>query len=506
MAARLSEDPTKQVLLLEAGGSDKKQEIEVPAAFSKLFRTEFDWAYYTAPQANLDNRELFWPRGKVLGGSSSINAMMWVRGVPPDYDGWAKRGNVGWSYDEVVQYFKRAEDTDPSRVDQDHFGTGGPLRVEEQRDSNPATAMFVQACQNAGIPRNPKANAGFNDGVDFAMVNQRRGKRLSAAGAYLKPAMSRPNLTVETGAQVSRVIIENGVARGVDYIVDGGEMTATVSGEVILSGGAVNSPQLLMLSGVGPRQHLEEVGIDVVADLPGLGSNLSDHLAAGLIVSTDRTDTLVHAETAKQKAQYLLRRKGLLTSNVGEAHAFLRSRDGLAGPDIELLFVPAPFADEGITGPGFTIAAILLQPESRGTIRLASSDPSATPIIDPQYLSAGDDMATLVLGVEKAREVFATEPLAGQVTGPMIPKAIPTDRDAIEAGIRGHSQTLYHPVGTCRMGVDDLAVVDPELRVRGIKGLRVVDTSVMPVVNRGHTHAPAIMIAEKAADLIRAHS
>ena len=505
LAARLSEDPSKKVLLLEAGQPDKKQEIGIPAAFSKLFLTEYDWAYYTSPQPELNDRELFWPRGKMLGGTSSINAMMWVRGVPPDYDGWAKRGNAGWSYDEVVQYFKRAEDTDPGRVDSEHLGTGGPMTVTEQRDRNPATDLFVQACVNLGIPRNPKANAGFNDGVDFSMVTQRRGKRWSTASAYLKPAMKRPNLTVETGAHVSRVIIENSVARGVMYTRDDQTHEVSVSSEVILSGGAINSPQLLMLSGIGPRDHLEDVGIDVLADLPGVGANLSDHLAAGMVMSSDRSDTLTAAETPREMAKYLLMRKGLLTSNVGEAHAFFRSRGDLDGPDLELIFVPAPFVEHGQreVPPGLTIAAVLLQPESRGTIRLTSDDPTEAPIIDPQYLSSGADLATLASGVEKALQVFQIDPLSAHVTGPLLPESVPSSRAEVEQAVRAHAETLYHPAGTCRMGIESDAVVDPELRVRGIKGLRIADTSIMPELNRGHTNAPAVMIGEKASDLIR---
>ncbi len=504
VAARLSEDPSVSVLLLEAGKPDKKQDIHIPAAFSNLFHTEYDWDYRTVPQAELDNRELYWPRGKVLGGSSSINAMMWVRGVPADYDAWAKAGNAGWSYDELLPYFKRSEDTE--RHDPHHTGKGGPITVEEPRDPNPAVQMFVDACVQAGIPRNSNANVGTNEGVDVTQVSQHRGRRMSTAAGYIKPALGRPNLTVETEAHVTRVIIENGRAVGVTYVVGSELRMARCEREVVLSGGAVNSPQLLMLSGIGDADHLRSVGIEPIADLPGVGSNLSDHLASGVIMTSTRKDTLVAAETPRQIADYLVRRKGLLTSNVGEAFAFVKSSDDLEGPDIELIFAPVPFLDHGDTEPwdhGYTIGVILLQPKSRGTIRLASDDPLQAPLIDPAYLTAGDDLDISIWGVKKAFEVFATRPLADIVSQPMRPERMPESDADIEAAIRRYGETLYHPVGTCAMGVDDDGVVDPELRVKGVAGLRVADASVMPTINRGHTNAPAIMIGEKAAELLR---
>lgn len=507
LAARLSEDPATRVLLLEAGGPDSKQEIRIPAAFSKLFNTEVDWAYHTLPQPGLDGRRLFWPRGKMLGGSSSMNAMMWLRGVAADYDGWAAAGNDGWSWDDVAPYFRRAEDTEPAPDTPAPalLGVGGPVPVSRQRDPNPSTELFVRACERLGIPRNPAVNTGSNDGVALTMVNQRRGARVSSASAYLKPAMKRPNLTVETGARVTRVVIDDATARGVEYRVDGTERTVEARREVILSGGAINTPQILMLSGIGPRGHLEDVGVEVVRDLPGVGSNLADHLAAGVIEHTDRPDTLVAAETPIQIVNYLVRRRGLLSSNVAEAHAFIRTEPALAGPDIELIFAPVPFHEHGqsdIGEPGLTIGVVLLQPESRGTVRLASRDALSDPLIDPAYLSADGDLDTLARGVERAIEVFETEPLRSIVTGPMIPDSIPRGREEVEAVIRRRAETLYHPAGTCRMGIDDQAVVGPDLRVRGIARLRVADVSVMPSLVRGHTHAPAVMIGEKAADLV----
>jgi choline dehydrogenase len=446
---------------------------------------------------------MFWPRGKGLGGSSSMSAMMWVRGVPADYDAWAQAGNVGWSYEDVLPLFKRAEDS--VRVDEIHVGVGGAFRIEEQRDPNPGTDLFVAACQRAGIPRNPNANAWTNEGVDYTQVLQRRGRRVSSADAYLRPAIKRPNLTVETGAHVTRLSVEDGRVTGVSYSTGGELRTVRVKREVVLCGGAVNSPQILMLSGIGPADHLRSVRIEPVLDLPGVGANLSDHLATGAIMGTSRSDTLVAAESIPQLLKYLVFRRGLLTSNVGEAHAFVKSDPHLVGPDIELIFAPVPFLDHGDTEPeghGYTIGVILLQPESRGTIRLASNDPFEDPLIDPRYLESDRDTETLLWGFDKAMEIFRTEPLASYVTDPIRPTVIPTSREERLESLRRWSETLYHPVGTCAMGVGDEAVVDPELKVRGIAGLRVADASVMPSLNRGHTNAPTVMIGEKASDLI----
>ena len=505
LASRLSADPDRTVLLLEAGGADRPKEIAIPAAFSKLFQTDFDWAYRTVPQQELNDREMYWPRGKGIGGTSSINAMMWVRGVPADFDAWAAAGNAGWSYDDVLASFRRAEDA--VRRDPVHTGVGGPMRVEEQREPNPGTHLFVAACQRAGIPRNPNSSAGTNLGVDYAQVTQRRGRRESSATAYLDPVRSRPNLVVETGAHVVRVVFDAGRAGGVSYLQDGALHTARVRREVILAGGAVNTPQILMLSGIGPAEHLTDVGIEVLVDAPGVGSNLSDHLAAGLIMETTRTDSLVAAETPLQLVDYLTRRRGLLTSNVGEAHAFVASRPDLDVPDIELIFAPVPFLDHGLTESdrhGYTMAAVLLQPESRGTVRLASDDPLAPPRIDPRYLTADGDLDRLVWGLERVADVFATEPLAGVIGEPIRPETLPRTEDERVDVIRSWSETLYHPVGTAAMGSDPDSVVDPHLRVRGVDGLRVADASVMPTLNRGHTFAPVVMIAEKASEMILA--
>lgn len=505
VAARLSEDPSTRVLLLEAGGKDRGQEFRIPAAFSKLFHTDADWDYRTVPQAGLDNRALYWPRGKVLGGSSSINAMMWVRGVPADFDEWAAAGNPGWSYSEVLPYFQRAEHTE--RHDPDHTGRGGPITVEEQRHPNPGTRLFVETCQVVGIPLCVNPNGGGWEGVSLTQVSQRRGRRLSSADGYLRPALRRPNLTVATGALATRVMVDGGWAVGVTYTQAGEERVAEAEREVVLCGGTVNSPQLLLLSGIGPGDHLRAVGIDPLVDLPGVGSGLVDHLAAGIVRATSRTDTLVAAETPAQMARYLTRRRGMLTSPVGEAHAFIRSASELEWPDLELIFAPVPYLDHGDTPPpahGYTIGVILLQPDSTGTIRLASGDPGAAPQIDPAYLSEPADLDRILAGLQTAELLFESPPLSDVITGWIRPEHRPGSRAEWTELVRRYAETLYHPAGTCRMGDDAAAVVDAELRVHGMGGLRVADVSVMPRLNRGHTNAVAVMIGERAADLIRA--
>lgn len=505
LAARLSEDPDTRVLLLEAGGADSRREIRIPAAFSRLFGTECDWAYQTVPQAHLGGRRLYWPRGKVLGGSSSINAMMWVRGVPADYDGWERLGAGGWNYADAVTYFKRIEDA--VRRDPEHQGAGGPLRVEEQRSTNPGTHLFVEACRNAGIARNFNANAATNEGVDYTVVSQRRGVRCTTAGAYLAPALRRPNLTVATRAHVTGVVLERGRAAGVTYRHDGALRMVRAEREVVLAGGAVNSPQLLLLSGIGPADELRAMGIRPLVDLPGVGRNLLDHLAVGTVARTTRTDSLLVAERRTELARYVLARRGMLTSNVAEAHAFIRSAADLDEPDLELLFAPVPFVDHGRarpTGHGYTIGAILLQPRSTGTIRLASADPLAPPLIDPNYLADADDLRVVITGMKRAAEVFGTAPLSDVVGDFMVPETGPRTDAEYAAAVRAVAETLYHPAGTCRMGSDDMAVVDAQLRVRGVDGLRVADAAVMPALIRGHTNAPTIMIGEKASDLLRA--
>jgi choline dehydrogenase len=494
LAARLSEDPGVNVALLEAGGSDRKTEIRIPAAFSKLFKTEYDWDFTTAKQAEMSGRELYWPRGRTLGGSSSLNAQMWVRGTRADYDGWDL---PGWSYDEVLPYFQKAE----HRVGTNRggvYGTSGPLHISELRSPNVTTTAFLRACAEVGLTRLDELNGPSNEGYSQTPVTQNRGRRWSAADAYLRPAAKRPNLTVLTAAQVTRVLFDGSRANGVEY---GEGQRVSARKEVILSAGAIGSPHLLMLSGVGDAGELRGADIEVRHELPGVGRNLMDHLASGIILSCPRPVTLVGAETIGQLARFLLARRGMLTSNVGEAVVFFRTSPDEPAPDIELIFSPAPFIDHGLTPPeghGITLASVLLQPESRGRITLNGREV----VIDPCYLTSEADVRRQVAGLRKAKELLATTAMKPFAGPPMDPYWGPETDEELARWIRERSETLYHPAGTCRMGADDEAVVDPELRVRGLEGLRVVDTSIMPTLNRGHTHAPTVMIAERAADII----
>ncbi|MDY0907932.1 GMC family oxidoreductase [Microbacterium sp. CFBP9034] len=517
LAARLSEDPAVSVLLLEAGGPDSALELHVPAAFSKLFRGAFDWNYDTVPQERLEGRTVYWPRGKTLGGSSSLNAMMWVRGFAADYDEWADAAGPAWSWKSLVPYFRRVERTQDA-VDETH-GTDGPQSVEHQRDPRPHTAAFLDAAHEAGFPVT-SANLAEGQGFSQTMVSQRRGARASTADAYLRPARGRRNLRVVTRALVRRVTFapEGDGQRATGVYVEIGGVTRHVLArrEVILSGGAINTPQLLMLSGIGPAEHLAEHGIPLLVDSPGVGANLQDHLVAGLAPEA-RGGTLFGAESPRQLARYLSGRRGMLTSNVGEAVGFLRTevadRAGMAAglPDIEIIFAPVPYVGEGLVpspAEGITVGAILLRPVSRGTIRLASADPTAKAVIDPGYLTDPDgiDEATMLAGLAQCERLIATDALQAVTTGGWIQpeggeRMTPVER--AELSLRRYSHTLYHPVGTARMGTDAASVVDPELRVRGVSGLRVADASVMPTVIRGHTNAPAIVIGEVTADLIR---
>ncbi|MDR7184565.1 choline dehydrogenase [Microbacterium trichothecenolyticum] len=518
LAARLSEDPNVSVLLLEAGGPDKALELHVPAAFSKLFRGAYDWNYDTVPQPGLEGRSVYWPRGKTLGGSSSLNAMMWVRGFAADYDEWADAAGPTWSWDALVPYFQRVERTsDPVDATQ---GAHGPQAVEHQRDPRPHTAAFLAAAREAGHPVTP-ANLPEGQGFSQTMVSEHRGARASTADAYLRPAKGRRNLRVTTGAHVRRITFtaaeEDGEPRATGAYVDIDGITRHVRArrEIVLSGGAVNTPQVLMLSGIGPAAHLAEHGIEVVVDAPDVGANLQDHLVAGLAPAA-KGGTLYDAEKPAELARYLTARKGMLTSNVAEAYGFVRTevaeRTGApAGlPDIEIIFAPVPYVGEGLVptpAHGLTVGAILLRPRSRGTIRLASADPSAAPLIDPAYLSdpEGVDAETMLAGLAECERLIDTEALRALTTGGWVQpdggeRMTPAER--AELSLRRYSHTLYHPVGTARMGTDAASVVDPELRVRGVAGLRVADASVMPTVIRGHTNAPAIVIGEVAADLI----
>lgn len=497
LASRLSEDPDLSVLLLEAGSPARKLEIRIPAAFSKLYRTEVDWGDSTVPQAELDDREIVFPRGRMLGGSAAMNAMMVLRGHPADYDAWAAAGCPGWSWAEVEPAFARSAQ--------------GPFPLAELREPHVLTEAFVHAAQAAGIPFTDDLNGEETAGVGFVRVSQRRGRRFSVADGYLRPVLRRPNLTVVTDALVTGVVVERGRATGVAYRLSdadaGGDEEAVAGREVVLCAGAIGTPHVLQLSGIGPRETLEEAGVEVVHELPGVGANLLDHLANGLLVRTDGVETLASAESLRNLANWALRGRGPLASNVAEAAAFIRTRPDARTPDLELIFLPVLFEEEGLKQPtehGLTIGVVLLQPRSVGSVTLRSGNPNEAPAIDPRYLTdpSGQDVRTLLHGLRLARRVLAQEPLAGFVTEELLPGVNARTDDHLIAHLRARSQTLYHPVATCRMGSDELAVVDSELRVRGIQGLRVVDASVMPRLPSGHTNWPVVMIAERAAKLV----
>ena len=508
LAARLSEDPGTTVLVLEAGPPDRHPFVHVPAAFPRLFGGRLDWDLVTVPQPGLGGRTVHWPRGRVVGGSSSLNAMMWLRGGAADYDAWATVAGPDWSWASVLPYFRRAEDwssgAGPDR------GSGGPIPVQPLVDPNPLTAAFVAAARNAGFPDSVPAGGPVVEGVATTPVNQRRGRRVSAADAYLKPALRRPNCALRTGAAVRAVRFDGRRAVGVAYRAGGTDRLARARREVLLAAGAIGSPQLLLCSGVGPAQALQALGIPVVADRPTVGTGLQDHLASGIAVSSRAPVTLTGATSPRALARYLARRRGPLTSNVAEAVAFVRSSPAAEAPDLELVFLPVPFLDEGRRMPtehGVSLAAVLLQPASRGTVSLAHPDPAVPARIDPAYLSDPDgaDAALLADGVRRCQALLATEPLAGAL-GDVLAPAGRTGEAAVAAAVRDLSQTLYHPAGTCAMGTAPDSVTEPDGRVRGVAGLRVIDASVLPRLVRGHTHAPTVMVAERLADALRGRS
>ncbi|MGK5114846.1 GMC family oxidoreductase [Geodermatophilus sp. CPCC 205506] len=510
LAGRLTEDPALRVLLLEAGGSDDVLEVHLPAALHKLWRTRRDWNYTTEPQPGLGGRRLFWPRGKLIGGSSSINAMIYVRGAAADYDEWAElTGEPSWSHEHVLPLFRRMEDN--ARGADGRHGMGGPLRVEDPRSPHPWSRAAVQAAVAAGYPRNDDFNGARQEGAGLYQLTQRRGRRWSAADAYLHPAAGRPNLTVRTGALATRVLVSGGRATGVEYHRGGRTLTAHAAAEVVLSGGAVNSPQLLMLSGIGPGAHLREVGVDVVHHLPGVGSGLRDHPLVPVVWHTRSGRSLLRGESPSGYARWFAARRGPLSSNLAEAGLFTRSRPGIADPDLQFHFLPVKYWRQAEVDPdvdAFTAAAVLVRVHSRGTVRLRSADPTWAPAIDPGYLTDERDLDALLCGVEKAREIGATQPLAAVLGEERSPGAAVATPDGLRRAVRDTVESLCHPASSCRMGpaADDDAVVDPQLRVHGLDGLRVVDASVMPTLVRGNTTAPTLMAAERAADLIAGRS
>jgi choline dehydrogenase-like flavoprotein len=503
LANRLSEDPSVDVLLIEAGGGDRHPNVKIPAAFAKQFRTKRDWNFETEPEPHCDGRSLYMPRGKGLGGSSSMNAMLYVRGHPLDYERWAAGGATGWDWDGIKPYFMRAEDN--ARGESEHHSIGGPLRVEDERSPRRLTGQFLDSCAAAGIPRIADYNGHEQDGASLAQVTQRNGRRWSTADAYLRPAQGRENLDVISGAQVLGVEMQGTRASGVRYRKGGREHFVRAERETILAAGALASPQLLLLSGIGPADQLRAQGISVIADLPGVGENLQDHPYLTSVWDVPGGGSLADAEGPKALLEYLLRRSGPLTSSVAEAVAFVRSRPGLAQPDLQFHFAPAYFVengDEEYDGHAITMGPALVGPRSRGWLRLRSADPTDKPYIQTNTLAEPEDVAALIAGTRLTRKIAASEPFASELGRELFPGAGIESDDDLADDLRRRIELLYHPVGTCRMGSDDDAVVDPELRVRGLDGLRVVDASVFPIIPSGNTNAPTIAVAERAADLI----
>ena len=517
LAARLTEDPRISVLLLEAGGRDRNPWIHVPVGYFKtMFDPKTSWNFVTEPEPGTAGRPMVWPRGKVLGGSSSINGLIYVRGQHQDYDHWRQLGNAGWSWDDVLPYFKRAEDQERG-ADELH-GAGGPLGVANFSDDRELCRAYVEAAVEAGIPRNDDFNGAVQEGVGYYQLTARNGRRCSAAVAYLKPARKRANLRVETDALARRVLFEGRRAVAVEYAAGGATREARAAREVILSGGAINSPQLLQLSGVGPAALLREHGARVVNDLPGVGANLQDHYqtknvyrCTRPITLNDDTRTLVRKLAVALR--YAIHRDGPLTFCAGAVGVFARTRPELETPDVQYHMLPLS-TDKPLTGdpserltlqdfPGFTASVCQLRPESRGTVLIKSPDPAAPPAIRPNYLDARLDRDTMVAGMKIARRISRSPSLRPYVAEELAPGDAVDSDDEILAYVRGNGGTIFHPVGTCKMGDDSAAVVDARLRVHGVEALRVVDASIMPTLVSGNTNAPAIMIGEKAADMIR---
>ena len=521
LAGRLSEDPAIRVALLEAGPADKSVLIHCPAGLAVMAKFELNgWGYNTVPQSGLNGRRGYQPRGKVLGGSSSINAMVYARGHAQDYDGWAAQGNPGWSYADVLPYFKRSEHNE--RGANALHGQGGPLNVMDLCSPNPFLPAYLEAAKQAGHRHNPDFNGPEQEGVGAYQVTHKNGERWSAAKGYLTPHLGRSNLTVITQALTTRVLtqIQGGQpqATGVEYRAEGGRgalqtLQLKPGGEVVVSAGAFGSPQLLMLSGIGPAEHLKAHGIAVVQDLPGVGENLHDHPDVVIVVNAPKVTDLFGISASGTLAllrgifEWRRARSGMLTTNFAEGGGFIKSAPEEAIPDLQWHFVVGKLVDHGrktVLGHGYSCHVCLLRPKSRGTLRLASADPQVAPLIDPAFLQDPDDMARMVRGFKLTRQMLQQDALARH--GGVESKASASAKsDAqIEQFIRNHADTIYHPVGTCRMGNDALAVVDAELRVHGVAGLRVVDASVMPQVVGGNTNAPVIMMAEKAVDMMQA--
>lgn len=505
VAGRLSEDPDTRVLLVEAGGSGRHMNVQIPAAFSKQFKTRHDWEFYTEPEPHLDDRTIYHPRGRMLGGCSGQNAMIYIRGSRHDYDSWAKNGATGWSYDEVLPLFRRSERN--SRGPDDYHGADGPMYIEDPRSPNELSHRIVDAMVAADIPRTEDFNGPEQLGSGLYQLTQRRGRRWTTSDGYLRPARRRRNLTVLTGARALGVRIEDGRAVGVDVERAGTREFHRAEREVVLSAGAFNTPQLLMLSGIGPADHLAAHGITAVVDNPNVGAHLMDHPMYMLNYECAAEGTLLGAEAPRELLAYLTRRRGLLTSNIGEAGAFFHTRSGDEAPYMQLIAAPGYFWNHGFEThptPALALGCSMVGAASTGRVRLRSADPAERAAIRFDYFSEPDDMEAMITAVERARDIANAGPLRGVIGRELHPGDATGGRAALEAAIRRGVEHTYHPSCTARIGTEADGVVDPELRVHGVAGLRVADASVFPQIPHGNTHAPTLMVGEKAADLLRA--
>ncbi|WP_169333358.1 GMC family oxidoreductase [Demetria terragena] len=506
LAGRLSEDPGVSVLVLEAGGRSRpNMNVQIPAAFTKQFKTSLDWEFYTEPEPHLNGRTIFQPRGKMLGGCSAMNAMMYLRGNRADYDGWAAKGATGWSYDEILPLFRRSEHN--SRGASEFHGTSGPQYVEDAPDPREPALAMVEGMVEGGMPRTDDFNGAEQVGASMYQRTTRNGQRWTTWDGFLAPHRKRPNLTITSGAVVHKVVLEGGAATGVVVEVNGSVQTIRADREVILSAGALSTPHLLMLSGIGPADHLRENGITVAVDSPHVGEHLMDHPLYAVNWETTSTDTLASAESPKQLAKFFLRRRGMLTSNIGEAGAFFHTSVEDFAPYMQIIGAPGYFWEHGagtFDGHAFAMGLSMVGARSEGTVRLGSSDPKAAPKICFNYFSDPDDMRSMVDGIERVRELAATPTLSKIIKRELHPGPdFGTSRKDVEAAVRAGVEHTYHASCTARMGTEETGALDASLRVYGVKGLRVVDASAMPKVTHGNTHAPTILIGEKAADLIR---
>jgi choline dehydrogenase len=515
LAYRLSREASRRVLLLEAGGRDSLPVIHIPLGFAFLMKNEkVNWCYETDPEPNMHNRRIAWPRGRVLGGTSCINGMVYIRGQREDYDHWAALGNAGWSYDEVLPYFKRSEHK--AEGPDEYHGYGGPLWVEEppREDKLELADMFVQAAVQTGLPFNEDFNGPHQEGAGDYQTNIRSGRRQSTARTFLRLCRDRPNLTIVTGALAHRVLVESGRAQGVEYRTadrkGSHQHRALARGEVVLCGGVINSPQLLELSGIGQRERLEPLGIEVKKHLPGVGENLQDHLTINVQQGIDGLATF-YEETRplaliKNILRYLLRRRGLLAHPAAQIGVFFRTSDEAATPDAQIHFAPAASEPDRKGNlkprPGTTATVCHLRPRSRGSVHIRSADPAEAPGIRANYLDREEDRRAMVAALRRVRDIFAAPALSRHLGREFLPGPGVQSDEEVLAYIRAEGESVYHPVGTCKMGRDEMAVVDDRLRVHGIEGLRVADASIMPTIVSGNTNAPAIMIAEKCADML----